>query len=269
MTVKILDKPRAGAGAAKKRSRYAWLYLRDDILAFPKTDAGGVSLVGNIILKEDAEPQKVYLTVPSQEYSFESSGDKDSRGFKVKFFGTHPGSETQALEFTRKFMDRDFIVLVPERNGKMAKCLGTYDMPLTFRSSHKSNKDGSKFDFTFEQELQTDDVYLIYTGEMNYSAALREWNPLEEIPAAGIYSLQQNVGATVSEGTLAAYTQPGEILILKGEDNALGNVSRITSGSKILLRKNIEWKSLQGATLALESFIGTDGVPRLIEISRS
>ncbi|KNB60986.1 hypothetical protein [Chryseobacterium sp. Hurlbut01] len=269
--MKILDRPRTGAGAPKKRSRYAYLYSVEDIIYFPPTDNTEIVLIGDILLKSGASATKIYITNTSQEYSFEATGEKDNRGFKVKFTGTHPGSEIEALEFAKKNLDRDYIVILPENYEETrSKVLGTMFAPLTFKSSHKSNKDGNKFDLNFEQEVSSDDVYLHYEGALAVEGNLETWNSLtENLPEPGIYYVEQGSDFMFTDGSISDYAVAGNQITLIGQDNPMTGYLTMITGTKILLRKNIPWKSIRGSKIVLESYVSGDGQIKLIEIFRN
>ncbi|WP_407402237.1 hypothetical protein [Chryseobacterium sp.] len=271
MGIKILDRPRTGAGSPKKRSRYAYLYPVEDIIYFPPTDNTEIVLIGDILLKAGASAIKIYITNTSQEYSYEATGEKDNRGFRVKFTGTHPGSEIEALEFSKKHLDRDYIVILPENYEETrSKVLGTTFAPLTFKSSHKSSKDGNKFDLNFEQEVSSDDVYLHYEGSLAIGGTIENWNSkTENLPAPGIYFVKQGSDLMFTDGSVSDFAIAGSQITLIGQDNPMTGYLTIITGTKILLRKNIPWKSVRGSKIILESFISGNGQIKLIEIFRN
>jgi hypothetical protein len=162
MRFNILQKIR-GSGSSPSRNRFAYIAWLNDIVKFPKADYRGVVLMDDIEMKENTGMMQIYLTSSSQEYSYETIGDPDSKIFKVKFTGTHPGTEQEALEFVQNFMEEPFIVLIPSCETGV-KVLGNPDAPMVFTSSHKSGKDGDKFIFNFEQEIGSEIVYQLYTG---------------------------------------------------------------------------------------------------------
>ncbi len=271
MSVRILDKPRVGAGTPRKRSRYAYLYLVEDINFFPSTDNSEIVLLGDIVTKVGAEITKVYVTNPSQEYSFEPTGEKDNRAFKLKFIGSHPGTELEFLEFVKKNIDRDFIVVLPENfEETKSKVLGTPMAPLTFKSSHKSGKDGSKFELTFEQEVSSEDVYMHYEGVIGAEGGVGEWDSEDGyLPEPGVFYVKQGANTIIADGIVLDYSEAGTQVTLIGQDNAMQYHTTIINGSNILLRKKTPWKSLRGSKLVLESFVSSDGQIKLIEIFRN
>lgn len=107
----------------------------------------------------------VYLTNPSQEYSYDTPGNDDEKTFLVKFVGTHPGTELEALEFSKNLLEEPFLVLIPgcEKNAP-GKLLGQPNNPMIFTSTHKASKDGDKFNFNFEQRVGSEFIYFSYGG---------------------------------------------------------------------------------------------------------
>lgn len=152
-----------GSGTPPSGNKFAFLAKLREIEYFPKPDSLGVVLLGDIKMKENCGMMQLYITPSSQEYGYEISGDADSKGFKVKFTGTHPGTEQQALEFATNYLEEEFIILIPDCK-KGVRVLGTPDVPLIFTSTHKSTKDAQKFNFVFEQEVATDFIYHLYDG---------------------------------------------------------------------------------------------------------
>ena len=59
---KSVARPAPGAGAPKGKNANATVVYVDDILTFPQPDANGVLLVGNIVLKDGAKMERIYLT---------------------------------------------------------------------------------------------------------------------------------------------------------------------------------------------------------------
>ncbi|AZA93038.1 Uncharacterised protein [Chryseobacterium nakagawai] len=271
MALKVLDKKRVGVGGPGKKSKYAYAYLTDDISYFPPTDSTEIVLVGDILLKPGSTVVKLYVTLPSQEYSYESIGEKDNRAFKVKFIGTHPGTEIEALEFAKKNQDSDFIIVIPEGiNTDKAKVLGTPNCPLTFRSSHKSGKDGSKFELTFEQEVPSEDVYLHYTGRLSTEGDIPSWNPISgNLPPEGVYNVISLSDLMFTDGSVSDFSTPGKRITLIGNDNSMGGFMTLITGTKIFLRKNKPWKSIKGSSITLESYTSSDSQTKLIEIQRT
>lgn len=164
MEFKRLDK-RKGSGAASIRSRYAYLIHLPDIDYFPATNEKGVRLEGDIVLKDGRTMIPVYLTNPSQEYSYDTQGADDEKTFRVKFTGTHPGTELEALEFSKNLIEESFLVLIPSCDKNTpGKLLGQIENPMIFTSTHKAAKDGDKFTFSFEQRIGSEFIYFSYGG---------------------------------------------------------------------------------------------------------
>lgn len=159
-----LDK-RKGSGGPALTSRYAYLIHVADVAYFPEPDEKGVRLQGDVILHDDRQMMPIYLTNSSQEFSYETIGEDDEKTFKVEFQGTHPGTELEAMEFAKNFIEEPFIVLIPGcKPSEPWKLLGELTNPLIFVSNHKGNREGAKFNFTFEQAIGSEFIYFSYGG---------------------------------------------------------------------------------------------------------
>lgn len=159
-----LDK-KTGSGAPSISSRYAYLVHTDAVAHFPPVNEKGVRLEGSIELKEDCHMIPVYLTNSSQEFSYDIIGDDDEKTYLVKFSGTHPGTELEGLEFSKNMIEQPFLVLLPScKANEPWKLLGEMTNPLIFTSSHKSAREGSKFNFNFEQRIGSEFIYFSYGG---------------------------------------------------------------------------------------------------------
>ena len=259
-----IDKPAAGAGAAKTGSRFAYLAWTQDLVSFPSTDANGVMLVGSPVFKPNKGLIPVYITTSSKEYSYESAGEQDSRSHKVKFIGSHPGSEREALEFATNMLDESFIVFIPGcTNDENVLVLGRPCEPLIFKSSHKGGKDGNKFEFTFEQEVGSKSVYLLYNGPLDLAEAF--YDLVEFGNAVTSLSSIQKVNKAGSVKTFTATTLTGleqkQVTFIGQETDPskAGVINEVTTGEVFILLKNgLQWKAMDGANITFEVFkLGT------------
>ncbi len=155
--IKAIDKQSSGAPT---QAKFAYLFRADDITYWFPPDAGGVKLNYAPRILRDAFVFRLYITPNSQEFSYDTVGDVDEGGFKTKFTGTHPGCQLSALEFAKNYLHQGFIVMIPQCDHPTV-VLGTPDNPLVFSSSHKSSKDGRKFTFQFEQEIDSEEIYML------------------------------------------------------------------------------------------------------------
>ena len=159
-----LDKKK-GAGTPEIKGKFAYLVAIGDIATFPTIDEKGVRLLGNITFKPDCGMIPIYLSSTSQEFSYDVMGDDDEKNYKVKFMGTHPGTELEALEFAKNQIEQPFLVLIPGCNLEEPwKLLGEITNPLIFTSTHKASRENSKFTFTFEQRIGSEFIYFSYGG---------------------------------------------------------------------------------------------------------
>lgn len=259
-TLKKLDKPSAGAGAPNTGSRFAYLAAVKDLVSFPDTDDNNVMLTGQPVFKEGKGLVPVYITTSSREYSYESAGDQDARSHKVKFVGAHPGTEIEALEFAQNNLDEEFIIFIPGcQSTDPVKVLGRPCAPLIFRSNHKSSKDGSKFEFTFEQETGSKYIYMVYNGPM--MTALAAYATVSfAAPLTALSAIQKVATAATSEDleitSLDGIAVPQVTFIGQENDPAkAGTISEDTAGPVMILLKNgTQWKAVDGSTINFEVF---------------
>lgn len=259
-TFKKLDKPAAGAGAPNTGSRFAYLAAVKDLVSFPDTDDNNVLLTGQPVFKEGKGLVPVYITTSSREYSYETQGDQDARSYKVKFIGTHPGTELEALEFVRNMTDEEFIVFIPGcKSTDSIKVLGRPCEPLIFKSNHKSGKDGSKFEFTFEQETGGQNAYMLYDGPLNLAMAAYETvdftNALTSLDAIQKVANTEEA-ETLIVTSLADIDVPQVTFIGQSNDPATAGmiVEDTTTPILILLKNGTPWKALDGSTINFEVF---------------
>lgn len=148
--------------AAAVLSKYAYLVLASDVQGWFQPQADSLIIAQAPDLKLDTFIYRMYTTPASQRYGFDTSGNHDERGIRMKFTGTHPGRTEDALRFVEKFMDLGFIVMIPECGNKTV-ILGTPDNPLFFSGAHENGSGGRRFTLDFEQEMKDDFVYRLGT----------------------------------------------------------------------------------------------------------
>ena len=259
--LKKVDRPVSGAGAPNVGSRFAYLAWTQDLVSFPDTDDNNVLLTGQPVFKNGKGLVPIYITTSSREFSYETQGEQDARSFKVKFMGTHPGTELEGLEFARNMMDEEFIIFIPGcQSTDPVKVLGRPCEPLIFKSSHKAGKDGSKFEFTFEQEVGGKNTYMVYNGPLVLQDTV--YATVDFTTALTALSAVQKVATT-------AVTQPLDITSLVGisekqvtfigqeaDPVKAGTISEDTTGPvMVLLAGGLQWKALQGSTITFEVFV--------------
>lgn len=260
-TLKKVDRPASGSGAPNTGSRFAYLAWTQDLVSFPDTDDKNVLLTGQPVFKEGKGLIPVYITTSSREFSYETQGDQDARSFKVKFMGTHPGTELEALEFAQNMLDEEFIIFIPGcQTSDSVKVLGRPCAPLIFKSTHKSGKDGSKFEFTFEQEVGGKNTYMIYNGPLVLAEA--SYATVDFTAALTALSDVQKVATTTTSKPLAitslvGITQKQVTFIGQEADPAkAGTISETTTGAVfILLKDGLQWKAVANSTITFEVFL--------------
>lgn len=258
--LKKLDRPATGAGAPINAKRFAYLALVEDLVSFPDTDDNNVLLVGQPVFKEGKGLIPIYLTSSSQEYSYESQGEQDSRSHKVKFMGTHPGDELEALEFSVNNLDKDFIIFIPGcQSTENTMVLGRPCAPLIFKSTHKAGKDGKKFEFTFEQEIGSKSVYFIYNGPL--STQEQAYSEVDFTNAITTLSTVQKVKTTSASEALeiTSLVDVSETQVtFIGQESVVANAGTISEnliGDVMILTKDgLQWKAVAGSTITFEIY---------------
>ena len=259
--LKKVDKPAAGSGAPNTGSRFAYLAWDKDLVSFPDTNENNVLLTGQPVFKDGKGLIPVYITTSSREYSFETQGDQDARSFKVKFMGTHPGTELEALEFARNMLDEPFMIFIPGcQSTDKVKVLGRPCEPLIFKSSHKGGKDGSKFEFTFEQEVGGKNTYMLYDGPLMLQETV--YQTVDFSDALTALSAVQKVATTATAEalditSLAGITEKQVTFIGQEAIPAkAGTISEdVTGPVMILLKDGLQWKAVQNSTITFEVFV--------------
>lgn len=259
-TPKKIDKPAAGSGAPKTGSRFAYLAWIPELVSFPETDTNNVLLTGQPVFKDGKGLIPIYITPTSREDDFETEGEKDARGFKVKFVGTHPGTELEALEFSRNMLDEDFVIFIPGcKSSDPTKVLGRPCEPLTFKSSHKNSKDGSKFTFTFEQEIPGQNNFMLYNGPL--VTAEQAWATVDFTNDLIDLGAVQKVATTAATEALTI-TSLDDIAVpqvtfvgQESDPTKAGTISEdVTAPIMVLLKDGIQWKALSGSSITFEVF---------------
>lgn len=268
--LKKLDKPTSGSGAPSTGSRFAYLAWTQDLVSFPDTDDKNVLLTGQPVFKDGKGLIPIYITTSSREYSYETQGDQDARSFKVKFVGSHPGTELEALEFARNMLDEEFIIFIPGcQSTDSVKVLGRPCEPLIFKSSHKGGKDGNKFEFTFEQEVGGKNVYMLYNGALPLEES--NWATVDfSDPLMALSSVQKVATTATAEAleiTSLERIAEKQVTFVGQETNPTkaGTISEDTTGPvMILLKDGLQWKAVKNSTITFEVFL-SGSVTVLIE----
>lgn len=155
--IKAIDRE---SSAAPVQAKFAYLFNVNDIKRWFPPDEGGVMLRFSPKIVKDAFVYRLYVTPGAQEFSYDTVGDVDEGGFKTKFTGTHPGCTLSALEFAKNQLHEGFIVMIPQCDD-MTVVLGTPDNPLMFTSSHKADRSARKFTFNFDQQIDSEEIYML------------------------------------------------------------------------------------------------------------
>lgn len=259
-----------GSGAATPKDPNVAILKREDILTWPVRDGAGVNAVGNFVMKPGKKPIYVYMTGVNQAPTYETEGDVDMEQVLQKFVATHPGDTLDAHEFFQNHLGEDLIVVYGSCSDTSKRIYGTQCSPMRLKNSFKSDKDGNKHDFSFEQIQGTRFVPAFYSGIIPYGTPTATDVSVDVTPENGnqykVEALDTTAAITVGSITVEA----GEKITFIGSGGAdPATLSNGTQGSaEIKLKDGVAWTALENATISFVVFDdGTDII--LIEEARS
>lgn len=158
-------KPKNNAGLPTAKTELYLLYV-EDIISMPEVNDKGILSTSDIIIDSSRRFHILYQTPSSQVHSREIEGDVDSRGFKKKISGTHPGDSIEINEFVKNNINQGFVILVKSCNSDIKKIYGSKCNPLYFTGSFTDDSDKKGYELTFEQEFADDTPVIFYTGKV-------------------------------------------------------------------------------------------------------
>ena len=270
---KSVPKPaKAGAGAPSPKNGKITVIYADDILSFPERDAGGVKLVGNIVLKAGAIMHSLYMTPTSQKLNDEISGDEDMEAFTKKAEGIHPGKEIDIREFRANALGVGFVVIFGAGCGSNSgDVVGDPCNPVKLKGSYSSDNEGVKNTMLFEAVLPSSEPIGLYEGEITVASnfvaadtalALTIANgPVQQLPSLATTAAITAASIDLAHGTMVSLIGGG------GADPAT-----LTSGTQgsvdVILKDGTVWTALQDAIINLKVIDG-GATMYLVEQSRA
>lgn len=270
---KSVPKPaKAGAGAPSPKNGKITVIYADDILSFPERDAGGVKLVGNIVLKANAIMHSLYMTPTSQKLNDEISGDEDMEAFTKKAEGIHPGKEIDIREFRANALGVGFVVIFGAGCGSNSgDVVGDPCNPVKLKGSYSSDNEGVKNTMLFEAVLPSSEPIGLYEGEITVASnfvaadtalALTIANgPVQQLPSLATTAAITAASIDLAHGTMVSLIGGG------GADPAT-----LTSGTQgsvdVILKDGTVWTALQDAIINLKVIDG-GATMYLVEQSRA
>ena len=132
------------------------------IKEMPPVDIYGIACLGDFTFTDDKEFQTLYLTPTTQKYEIMTDGDADSRLFRQKIFGTHPGNEIRIFEFIKRNINVAFVAIYQECGAEYSKIFGSPQNPLFIMPNFRDDKDGKATDISLEQNTADYTPILFY-----------------------------------------------------------------------------------------------------------
>lgn len=139
-----------------------------DALSIPSRDAGGVNMLGNVVLKSGAQMHTFYATTSTIKPSFGTEGEEDSLSVLQKLEAMHPGNELSSKEFAANWIGVPAYVIVNHCDGRASEFYGTECAPMNLKPSFEADKDKTNFTFLFEQFKGTRLVPGDYSGDQSF-----------------------------------------------------------------------------------------------------
>lgn len=158
--MRLLKKIDREGNGAPNLQKFAYLFHVDDIYKWFPPAEGEVFLSYAPKMRKETVVYRLYITPGSQDFGADSAGNHDEQYFRSKFSGTHPGCFETGLMFAQNMNDEGFVIMIPQC-GDQTLILGIPDNPLFLTSSHKGDKSGRKFTFSFEQKIESEELYYL------------------------------------------------------------------------------------------------------------
>ena len=259
-----------GSGAATPKDPNVAIFKREDILTWPVRDGAGVLHVGNFVMKTGKKPIYVYMTGVNQDQGYETEGDVDMEQIAQKFIASHPGDTLDAHEFFQNHLGVDLIVVSGSCSDTSKRIYGTKCSPMRLKNNFKSNKDGNKHEFTFEQIQATRYVSGFYQGTIPYADPTATDVTVDITVANGNQYKVEALDVTASITATSIDLTAGEKVTFIGSGGTdPATLAKGTQGSvEVLLKDGVTWTALENATITLAVF-EDDATTYLIEEARS
>lgn len=274
--LKSVPKPQnASAGAPTPKDPNNTFVRTADILAYPSVDSGGINQMGNYVLKPGAKFLQVYGTASKTGSGYESDGDEDAVGVKMKYELSHPGNSVEIREFIMAALGDDFIIFQGTCRDTNKTVFGTKCSPMKLKPTGTDNADGTNNMLVFEQYMRTDQLPYNYTGSISFAdpfavvdkdLSLLEVNGLAyQLPAfADALGTEIDVVALdLTHGSMVSLIGGGGV-----EPATLSEGVTTLANVEVMLKSGTVWTALQNASISLEVFVS--GVKTyLVERNRS
>lgn len=160
-------------GAPRPKNKNVIIIKVDDIAqdaalnytGFPATDAKGVKMIGNFVLKAGAAALAIYMTPSTIDRNDAPDGEGSASGYISNFAGEHPGDSLEINEFATEYLDEDVIIITREcANETGVRVQGTPCNPMKLQMTGQDNNEAVKKMITFKQEMRDGKQMGHYSG---------------------------------------------------------------------------------------------------------
>lgn len=265
----VRPKGNSPAGATKFNSTGFGVF-KDDIVSFPTRDENGIRLVGDVVLKPDAQFFEFYHTSSKADASFEVESEQDLIKITPKFTTQHPGNSVESREFLTAHMGRDVILFVGQCDEDGYDVIGEICLPLQLVPSQTNNSDGKFFTLLWQAHGTTDLLNAFYEGNIIRS----------EVPVSPTASVSID-GSKSKTVRLAPATETADIdftltnvnhndsvtVVGSGGPNPFTLKSGETGSVTTVLKNGTEWSALKDASITLK-YVDGGSKQYLVEVSR-
>lgn len=269
---KSVPQPAPGAGAPKPKKPNVTVVYADDVLVFPISDANGVKMLGNIVLKDGAKMERVYATIDTQKASHTFEGDPDKEGFLKMFEGSHPGDELAINEYIQNTIGVGVLVIYDvDCNTGLRKVLGTPCNPLYLKPEFTDDKDGVAHMLKFEQRMRDRFVAKFYEGELSiaenyvspdFALAITDVNgPVYRLPVSDV------ADTDITVGSMTQANKKVISIVGSGGDEPATLAGGVNGSVTVLLSDGTDWVALKDAVINLQVF-DAGATTYLVELSR-
>lgn len=224
---------------------------------WPKRDANGIKMVGNINFLKGKYIQEIYGTSSTISTPRASEGDEDAVGFTGTPEFSHPGSSLEIEEFIALNTNKQLIVALRvggcSGEAPYYKVYGTPCNPLRLIVEGQDNNEGVKDLMKFEQSRKADVLSGRYYGTFAKATAnvvIPDITEIDVTPGVGEYQLRDNAAATVITNIVNA--ADGGVYTLKGSGG--DNPATIEISNTNFMLRSADWQGLSGTTLTVVAF---------------
>jgi len=270
---KSVVKSAPGSGAPKGKNPNVTAIHVDDILSFPGTDANGVRLMGNIVLKAGAKSERIYMTDVNQKASHAYEGDPDAGGYKKKFEGTHPGDALEINEYIQNNNEEPFVLVYDLECGTtLRKVVGLPCNPVYLKGEFMDDNSGVKHTLVFEQRRHDRHVSKFYEGDLSYAenVVTPDTDLALDKTAGYVYQMPAVTVAATNVTVASSNIEHKKVItVIGGGGSEPATLTAGVSGPvTVVLDNGTVWVADKDAVIHLQVF-DSGTVTYLIEMSRS